>query len=127
MENVFVEKPTAKDLEVYEPEELKHLEGTYNYCVTYLSNFNSFDIDTFRKVLGMCDEVMSQEIIDAIPSLSKDASIGAYERLYNLVINALKKEVNGRKIGDIIISKSLEDGKVFTIPELAYDCQIQYE
>jgi len=127
MENFFVEKPTLEDLKLYDMDELKHFENTYNYCFDYLSNFQVFDLDSFRKVLDMCDEIMVQEIIDAIPALNDNGNILAYERLYNLVIKSLKKEINGISIGDILISKSLEEGRVLTVPELAYDCHTQYE
>ena len=127
MENFFVEKPTLEDLKLYGIDELKHFENIYNYCFDSFSNFQVFDIDSFRKVLDMCDVIMVQEIIDAIPALNNNSNIPAYERLYNLVIKSLKKEINGVPIGDILISKSLEEGRVLTVPELAYDCHIQYE
>ena len=88
MENFFVEKPTLEDLKLYDIDELKHFENTYNYCFDYLNNFQVFDLDSFRKVLDMCDEIMVQEIIDAIPALNNNSNILAYERLYNLVIKS---------------------------------------
>ncbi len=126
MENIFIQKLSSDYLDLYDSDEIKYFEDTYNYCINYLNNFNILDIASFRKILNMLDELMTQQIIDVIPSLNTQ-EICAYEKLYNAVINALNKEVNGKKIGEILISDSLENGKVFTIPELAYDCDCQYK
>lgn len=127
MKNFFVKEPNIKDLELYDSIEIKSLVRSYNYCFDYLSNFQDFEMEEFRKILDICNEIMTQEIIDIIPDLNKNHNMLAYERLFKLIIETLKKKINGISIGDILIRDSIEEGKVFTIPELAYDCQIQYE
>lgn len=126
MENIFKQNLSIQDLDFYENSEIKYFEDTYNYCIEYLNNFNIFDISSMRKILSMVDELMGQQVINVIPSLNT-SEISAYENLFNTVIKSLNKEINGKKIGNILICDSIENGKVFTIPELAFDCDNIYK
>ncbi len=124
--NAFAPEHKPEYLGLLSKEEMEEIEASYNYCVEYLKSFKTFNAFDFGKVLTMCDDLLTLDWIEEIPSLNQNGQ-NAYDNLYSILVTALNRDFNGKKIGEILITKAIEDGKVLKASELLYDCDKRYQ
>lgn len=124
-----MEVRSTNGLDLYDEFEIENTVKMYKDFYSILVEINQTqveDINNILKLLNKYNELIAyKDLIEIIPSLNE--KFPAYEKLCELLIECLNKKMNGRTIGNILISNALETGRILTSSELIYDSYKQYQ